>query len=55
MARAWTVRGGANGEREQAALDDGLIILGWDELGEDLSHVGSPRRTVCSFARGLSR
>jgi restriction system protein len=41
MARAWTVRGGANGEREQAALDDGLIILGWDELGEDLSHVGS--------------
>ena len=41
VVRAWTVRGGENGEREQAALDEGLIILGWEELGEDLSHVGS--------------
>jgi restriction system protein len=41
VTRAWTVRGGANGEREQAALDDGLIILGWEEVGEDLSRVGS--------------
>jgi restriction system protein len=41
VVRAWTVRGGENGEREQAALDGGLIILGWEELGEDLSHVAS--------------
>lgn len=34
MARAWTVRGGGSGEREQAALSGGLIILGWDELGD---------------------
>ena len=42
MTRAWTVRGGESGEREKAALDEGLIILGWDELSEDLSHVASP-------------
>ena len=41
MTRAWTVRGGEKGEREQAALDDGLIILGWEELAEDLSRVVS--------------
>jgi restriction system protein len=40
--RAWTVRGGENGEREQAALDEGLLILGWDELAEDLSFAASP-------------
>src|ERR1035437_754045 len=42
MVRALTVRGGENGEREQAALDEGLIILGWEELADDLSHVASP-------------
>jgi len=41
VVRAWTVRGGENGEREQAALDEGLIILGWDELGKNLSHAES--------------
>ena len=41
MVRAWTVRGGENGEREQAALDEGLIILGWDELDVDLSNAKS--------------
>jgi restriction system protein len=40
--RAWTVRGGENGEREQAALDEGLIILGWEELGKDISNATSP-------------
>jgi restriction system protein len=42
MVRAWTVRGGENGEREPAALDEGLIILGWKELDEDLSNAASP-------------
>ena len=40
MARAWTVRGGRYGEREQTALDEGLIILGWENL-RDLSLVAS--------------
>ena len=42
MVRAWTVRGGENGEREPTALDEGLIILGWEELSEDLSDAASP-------------
>ncbi|WP_199547873.1 CBS domain-containing protein [Streptomyces sp. N35] len=32
--RAWTVRAGRDGEREQAALDDGLIIAGWPGSGD---------------------
>jgi restriction system protein len=40
MTRAWTVRGGRFGEREQEALDEGLIVIGWDELG-NLSRVTS--------------
>ena len=44
MVRAWTVRGGENGEREPAALEEGLIILGWEELSEDLSDVASPEQ-----------
>jgi hypothetical protein len=38
VVRAWTVRGGRHGEREQAALDEGMIILGWGEL-DDLSNI----------------
>jgi hypothetical protein len=40
VTRAWTVRGGRYGEREQAALDEGLVILGWENLG-DLSNAAS--------------
>ncbi|MGW6864630.1 CBS domain-containing protein [Streptomyces sp. NPDC054901] len=32
--RAWTIRGGSQGERETTALDQGLAIVGWDELGD---------------------
>jgi restriction system protein len=42
VTRAWTVRGGETGEREHSALGQGLIILGWDELNEDLSTAASP-------------
>lgn len=35
---AWMVRAGRNGEREDAAVDEGLAIAGWHELG-DLSAV----------------
>ncbi|MEY9847989.1 restriction system protein [Streptacidiphilus sp. BW17] len=34
MVRAWTVRGGRHGEREDAALDGGLVIAGWEQLGD---------------------
>ncbi|MET9294331.1 hypothetical protein [Streptomyces sp. NPDC003077] len=37
MARAWMVRAGADGEREEASLSEGLSIAGWPELG-DLTH-----------------
>lgn len=37
MTRAWTVRGGRDGERERVALEKNLVILGWDELEDDLS------------------
>ncbi|MDI3402376.1 CBS domain-containing protein [Streptomyces cavernicola] len=32
--RAWVVRAGREGEREQAALDEGLAIAGWTGLGD---------------------
>ncbi|MFC4563827.1 CBS domain-containing protein [Nocardiopsis mangrovi] len=31
---AWMIRGGRWGEREEAALREGLTILGWDELDD---------------------
>jgi restriction system protein len=37
---AWLVRGGEKGEREKAALGEGLIIVGWEGLG-DLSGCGT--------------
>lgn len=30
--RAWVVRAGENGERERAALEEGLLAVGWDRL-----------------------
>jgi restriction system protein len=33
-AAAWMIRGGRDGEREDAALREGLAILGWDELDD---------------------
>ncbi|MFD7943671.1 CBS domain-containing protein [Streptomyces sp. NPDC059744] len=38
--RAWVVRAGREGEREKAALDEGLAIVGWGALG-DLTDVAS--------------
>ncbi|MCP9619936.1 CBS domain-containing protein [Nocardia otitidiscaviarum] len=37
MARAWTVRGGWDGHREETALAEGLAIAGWSEVHPDLS------------------
>jgi restriction system protein len=31
---AWLVRGGEHGEREEMALGRGLVIAGWEELGD---------------------
>lgn len=38
--RAWMIRAGADGEREDASLGEGLTIAGWPELG-DLTHCSS--------------
>ena len=35
--RAWMVRAGAHGEREDASLEQGRLFAGWPELG-DISH-----------------
>ncbi|MFB7630623.1 CBS domain-containing protein [Streptomyces sp. NPDC056149] len=32
--RAWVVRAGENGEREQAALEEGMLLAGWLGLGD---------------------
>ncbi|MBF6061668.1 CBS domain-containing protein [Nocardia terpenica] len=32
--RAWLVRAGSNGEREDRALGEGLAIIGWHEMGD---------------------
>ncbi|MER6533418.1 CBS domain-containing protein [Streptomyces sp900105755] len=32
--RAWVVRAGENGEREQTALGEGVLLAGWHELGD---------------------
>lgn len=34
---AWMIRGGRDGEREGRAIEEGLVIAGWDELG-DIGH-----------------
>ncbi|MFC5821950.1 hypothetical protein [Nonomuraea harbinensis] len=31
--RAWMVRGGHEGEREARALEEGMIVIGWHEVG----------------------
>ncbi|MFC8567642.1 CBS domain-containing protein [Streptomyces sp. NPDC057245] len=30
--RAWVVRAGENGERERSALEEGILVVGWDRL-----------------------
>ncbi|WP_217142544.1 CBS domain-containing protein [Streptomyces sp. AC627_RSS907] len=30
--RAWVVRAGENGERERVALEEGVLVVGWDRL-----------------------
>ncbi|MGW1491622.1 CBS domain-containing protein [Streptomyces sp. NPDC002402] len=32
--RAWVVRAGENGEREHAALEEGVLLAGWQGLGD---------------------
>ena len=32
--RAWLVRAGRHGEREQWALDNSCVVVGWDEIGD---------------------
>ncbi|MEV6031479.1 hypothetical protein AB0L65_10045 [Nonomuraea sp. NPDC052116] len=32
--RAWMIRGGREGQREARALEEGLVIIGWHEVGD---------------------
>lgn len=50
MARPWTVRGGQYGKREEQALDEGVEIGGWEEVG-DLSGCASIADTGNVLAR----
>ncbi|WP_326778869.1 CBS domain-containing protein [Streptomyces sp. NBC_01445] len=34
MVKAWMIRAGADGEREDASLSEGLTIAGWPEVGD---------------------
>lgn len=49
--RAWVVRAGQNGEREQAALEQGLLIAGWNEL-EDLAGTATREDIKAAVAAG---
>ncbi|MDJ0346968.1 CBS domain-containing protein [Streptomyces sp. H10-C2] len=37
VAQAWVVRAGSEGEREQYAIDEALVVVGWEEVEHDLS------------------
>lgn len=39
--RAWMVRAGSDGQREQQALSDGVLLPGWTTVTEDLSSCDS--------------
>jgi restriction system protein len=45
----WMVRAGAEGERDEFALDNGLACIGWDEV-PDLSHAES-REAIADLLR----
>ncbi|MGI6379257.1 MAG: restriction endonuclease [Anaerolineae bacterium] len=51
----WLVRAGADGEREDAALDNGLLLFGAPEL-PDLSRFGSKEemRDLCAHTYGIT-
>ncbi|SDZ34977.1 restriction system protein [Amycolatopsis xylanica] len=69
MNAAWQVRAGRHGEREQAALGEGLLIVGWDQVSDlaeyetraelrlDLRHryAGNPHSTIVNWTGQLWR
>ncbi|MEW2133313.1 CBS domain-containing protein [Streptomyces sp. NPDC005435] len=54
VVRAWMVRAGADGEREDASLGEGLTIAGWPELG-DLTHCVSWEGLRAEIAKAYPR
>src|SRR4051794_37641654 len=48
--RAWLVRAGRHGEREQFAIDNHCAVVGWKEL-DDLSHVQSRDEMVATLRK----
>lgn len=51
--RAWVVRAGRMGERESFALDHGVVVAGWQEVG-DLSSVTSREDVRAILQRDLA-
>lgn len=52
--RAWMVRAGSDGEREQASIDEGLTMAGWPELG-DISHCASKEDLRAELGKAYPR
>lgn len=50
--RAWMVRAGATGQREQQALQDGALLPGWTNVDQDLSQFESQHQ-VRNLLRSL--
>jgi restriction system protein len=46
----WMVRAGRHGEREQDALENGFVAIGWDEL-PDLSQIKSKSEMASLFTK----
>lgn len=49
---AWLVRGGEKGEREELALGSGLVIVGWEGLGDIGAYVTRERIRRASVRYG---
>ena len=47
----WLVRAGRHGERGQAALQQGVALIGWHELDFDLLRVGSRDKLKSEMAK----
>jgi restriction system protein len=46
----WLVRAGAHGEQEEAALENGMAVIGWDDLS-DLTQIKT-REALAQLLKG---
>ena len=52
--RAWMVRAGAHGEREDGSLEQGRLFAGWPELG-DISHCATWEDLEAALSKAYPR